>query len=88
VKEAVALVDGRRDSMKNGAILVVAFAASALALSGCALLGGDCGGDQYSSNQFDNSQDQTLFRGKQPDETKRHSDDWAEPLLDNAFGDP
>jgi hypothetical protein len=77
--------------MKKRAILVLAFTASTLSLSGCALIGGNygsdqCDGDQYSSNQFDNSQNDTLFSGKQPGETKRHADDWAGPLLDDVSG--
>jgi hypothetical protein len=69
--------------MKKCTIFLIALAASTLSLSGCALIDSDSdqnGGDQYSSNQFDNSQDKTLFSGKQPGETKRHADDWAEPL--------
>jgi hypothetical protein len=30
--------------------------------------------------------DDTLFSGKQPDERKRHADDWAEPLLNGLSG--
>jgi hypothetical protein len=77
--------------MKKSAILLIALAASTLPLSGCALIGGDSdenGGDQYNSNQVDNSQDKTLFSGKQTGETKRHADDWAEPLWDGVSGNP
>ncbi len=77
--------------MKKCAALVLALTASTLSLSGCALIDGNygsdqCGGNQYSSNQFDNSQNDTLFSGKQPGETKRHADDWVGPLLDDVSG--
>ena len=77
--------------MKKWTIFLIALAASTLSLSGCALIDSDSDqndGDQYNSNQFDNSQDKTLFSGKQTGETKRHADDWAEPLWDDVSGNP
>ena len=68
-------------------------AALTLPLGGCSMLLDACGGCASggcdnsgfaSSNDSDDS-DATLFNGHQPDETKRHADDWANPVANSLF---
>jgi hypothetical protein len=64
-------------------------------LTGCNALSQNYGSYDFSSNQLacapnPNDPPDTLLSGKQPDESKRHADDWATPLLGdslNAVGD-
>jgi hypothetical protein len=64
-------------------------------LNGCNALSQNYGSYDFPSDQLacapnPNDPLDTLLSGKQPDESKRHADDWATPLLGgslNAVGD-